>query len=118
MLDIEYTTGNERRWIDVSLRHPAAGTDADRTRAARKAGEAARRAERTKHDRYPGEALTAFAVELPGRLGGEAREWLKQQVRQLPQDTWTHELNRAYKALSCSLQSWVARQLRASSGLR
>ena len=69
VLDIEYTTGNERRWIDVSLRHPAAGTEADRTRAARKAREAARRAERTKHERYPGEALTAFAVELPGRLG-------------------------------------------------
>ena len=118
VLDIEYTTGNERRWIDVSVRHPAAGTEADRTRAARKPGEAARRAERTKHERYPGEALTAFAVELPGRLGAEAREWLKQQVRQLPSDTWTQELNRAYKVLSCSLQTWMARQLRASSGLK
>ena len=88
------------------------------TRAARKPGEAARRAERTKHERYPGEALTAFAVELPGRLGAEAREWLKQQVRQLPSDTWTQELNRAYKVLSCSLQTWMARQLRASSGLK
>ena len=118
ILDIEYTDGNERRWLDVTVRHPAAGTDADRTRAARKPGEAARRAERAKHERYPGPELTAFAVELPGRLGSEAREWLKQQVRQLPLDTQTHELTRAYKALSCSLQSWVARQLRASSGLK
>ena len=118
VLDIEYIDGNERRWIDVSVRHPAAGTEADRTRAARKPGEAARRAERTKHERYPGERLTAFAVELPGRLGGEAREWLKQQVRQLPRDLWTTELTRAYKAISCSVQSWMARQLRSSSGLR
>jgi len=118
ILDIEYTDGNERRWIDVSVRHPAAGTDADRARAARKPGEAARRAERTKHERYPGEQLTAFAVELPGRLGAEAKAWLKQQVRRLPSDTQTHELNRAYKALSCSVQSWMARQLRAASGLK
>ena len=66
--------GNQRRWIDVSVRHPAAGTDADRTRAARKPGEASRRAERTKHERCPVEELTAFGVELPGRRGGEARE--------------------------------------------
>ena len=118
ILDIEYTDGNERRWLDVTVRHPAAGTTADQTRAARKPGEAARRAERAKHERYPGHQLTAFAVELPGRLGSEAREWLKQQVRNLPPDTWTHELTRAYKALSCTLQTWVARQLRASSGLR
>ena len=118
VLDIEYTGGNQRRWIDVSVRHPAAGTDADRTRAARRAGEAARRAERSKHERYPGEELTAFVVELPGRLGSEAREWLKQQVRQLPSDTWTHELTRAYKTVSCSVQSFMARQLRAASGLK
>ena len=57
-------------------------------------------------------------VELPGRLGGEAREWLKLQVRQLPADTWTHELTRAYKTVSCTVQSFMARQLRAASGLR
>ena len=113
-----FTSGNQRRWIDVSVRHPAAGTDADRTRAARKPGEASRRAERTKHERYPGEELTAFVVELPARLGGEAREWLKQQVRQLPPDTWTHELTRAYKTVSCTVQSWMARQLRKASGLK
>ena len=119
IVDIEYTdTDNSRRWIDVSVRHPAAGTDADRARAARKPGEAARRADRTKHETYPGEQLTAFAVELPGRLGAEAKAWLKQQVRRLPADTQTHELNRAYKAVRCSVQSWMARQLRAASGLK
>ena len=118
VLDIEYTEQNERRWIDVTVRHPAAGTAADCARAGRKPGEAARRAERGKHERYPGSQLTAFAVELPGRLGGEARQWLKHQVQQLPEDTWTHELNRAYKVLSCTVQSFAARQLRKASGLR
>ena len=118
VLDIEYTTDNQRQWVDVTVRHPAAGTEADRTRAARRAGEAARRAERAKHERYPGENLTAFVVELPGRLGGEAREWLKKQVRHMPPDTWSHELTRAYKTISCTVQSWMARQLRAASGLR
>ena len=119
VLDIEYTEANERQWIDVTARNPAAGDSADRRRAARKAGEAARRAERGKHERYPGEHLTALVVELPGRLGGEARQWLKQMVRShLPQDCWTHELTRAYKVLSCTVQSHLARQLRSAAGLR
>ena len=118
VLDIEYTDGAQRRWIDVTTRHPAAGTDADARAAARKAGEASRRAERAKHERYPGPQLTAFVVELPGRLGGEARLWLKQQVQKLPRDLWTTELNRAYKVISCTMQSQVALQLRSAAGLR
>ena len=119
ILDVEYTDTNERRWIDVTARNPAAGEPADRQRAARRPGEAARRAERKKHDRYPGEQLTALVVELPGRLGGEARLWLKQMVRaHLPEDRWTHELSRAYKVLSCTVQSQLARQLRSAAGRR
>ena len=119
VLDIEFTEANERRWIDVTARSPAAGELADRRRAARKPGEAARRAERHKHERYPGEQLTALVVELPGRLGGEARQWLKQMVRtHLPEDRWTHELGRAYKVLSCTVQSQLARQLRSAAGRR
>jgi len=118
LLDIEFTELNERRWIDVSVRHPAAGTAADRARAARKPGEAARRAEREKHERYPGPQLTAFVVELPGRLGGEARQWLKDQVQRLHEDQWTYELSRAYRVLSCTVQSYCARQLRVASGMR
>ena len=74
-----------------------------RRRAAREPGEAARRAERQKHERYPGPELTAFVVELPGRLGGEARQWLKERVQQLSEDMWTHETNRAYMVLICSV---------------
>jgi len=118
LLDIEFTEQSERRWIDVSVRHPAAGTAADRARAARKPGEAARRGEKDKHERYPGPQLTAFVVELPGRLGGEARQFLKDQVQRLPADQWTYELSRAYRVISCTVQSYCARQLRAGSGIR
>ena len=118
ILDVEYTELNERRWIDVSVRHAATGTDSDRARAARRAGEAARRGERSKHDRYPGDSLTAFVLEVHGRFGGEARQWLRKQTLQLPDDEQHREQTRAYQALSCALQTQLARQLRSAAGLR
>ena len=118
MLDVEYTDENERRWIDVSVRHAASSTDSDVARAARRGGEAARRGERCKHDRYPGAQLTAFVVEVNGRLGGEARQWIRQQVLRLPADEHAAEQTRAYQAVSCSLQTQLARQRRAAAGLR
>ena len=95
VLDVEYTEQNERRWIDVSIRHAAAGDAADVARAARRKGEAARRGERCKHDRYPGNTLTAFVVEAHGRLGGEARQWIRRMVAVLPDDEHTREQTRA-----------------------
>ena len=119
ILDIEYSdTDNCRRWIDVSVRTAMAGSMAELGVAARKPGEAARRGEREKHARYPGTQLTAFVVETGGRLGGEARQWLQRHVEQLPEDLRTSELNRAYKAISCAVQSQLARQLRAAAGLK
>ena len=87
-------------------------------RAARRDGEASRRAERAKHARYPGPRLTPFAVETPGRLGAEARQWLLTQVRALPQDQQMKELTRAYKVVSCAVQGETAQQLRRAAGLR
>ena len=86
--------------------------------AARKDGTACRRAELQKHQRYPGPQLVAFAAELPGRLGSEARQWLKHHVQQLPHDLWTEELTRAYKAVSCAIEKHMALQLRRSRGLK
>ena len=118
VLDVEYTEQNERRWIDVSIRHAAAGDAADVARAARRKGEAARRGERCKHDRYPGNTLTAFVVEAHGRLGGEARQWIRRMVSALPDDEQSREQTRAYQAVSCTLQTYLARQLRKAAGLR
>ena len=118
ILDIEYTDGAARRWVDVTVRHPAAGNASEVTQAARRAGEAARRGEREKHERYPGEQLTAFAVETYGRVGAEARQWLKRLTAELPEDVQITELTRAYKVISCAVQAELAEQLRAASGLK
>ena len=71
-LDLEYSDDDGRRWIDVSVRHPAAGDAAAVRKAVRRDGEAAQRGEKTKHERYPGDWLTPFVVEIPGRLVAEA----------------------------------------------
>ena len=118
VLDIEYQDADGRRWLDVSVRHPAAGEGGDVRVAARRDGEASRRGERDKHSRYPGERLTPFIIEVGGRLGAEARTWLSSQLHELPQDIQHAERLRAYKLISCTLQTQVARQLRAAAGLK
>ena len=118
ILDIEYPAEDGRMWLDITVRHPAAGDTAALHTAARRNGEASRRGEREKHSRYPGERLVPFALECGGRMGGEARQWLRAQVSELPSDVQNFELRRAYKVVSCSLQGQIARQLRKAAGLR
>ena len=91
ILDIEYTNGNERRWIDVSVRHSGAGTAAEVHLAAKRPGEAARRGERAKHQRSEGDSLVAFVVETFGRVGLEAKHWLRRQTKELPEDIQINE---------------------------
>ena len=86
--------------------------------AAKRDGEAARRGEREKHLRYPGDRLVPFVLECGGRLGGEARQWLRSHVAELPEDTQLQEVTRAYKVVSCALQGQIARQLRKAAGLQ
>ena len=118
VLDVEYQADAGRMWLDVTVRHPAAG-DADAVLAAsRKDGEASRRAEREKHARYPGEQLTPFALEIGGRIGAEARLWLLSEIRLLPDDIQTMELARAYRVISCALQTGIVKQLRRASGTK
>ena len=102
----------------ISIRHPAAGLPSAVHRAARRAGEAARKREKDKHQRCPRDSLTAFVVEAFGRVGAEARQWLRRLTLELAEDLQTAELTRAYKILSCAVQAEAAKQLRAASGLR
>ena len=118
MLDVEYQADDGRMWLDISVRHPAAGSTSEVTAAAKRDGEAARRGEREKHTRYPGDRLVPLVVESGGRLGGEARQWLRALVAQLPEDKKQQELARAHKVVSCALQGQVARQLRRAAGLQ
>ena len=118
VLDVEYLDDDGRRWLDVSVRHLAAGADAQITRSARRNREASRRGEREKHARYPGDRLTPLVFETQGRVGAEARQWLSTQVAGLPEDEQQSELVRAYKCLSSTLQTQLARQLRSAAGVR
>ena len=102
----------------MSVRHPSGGSPAENNQAARRDGEASRRGERDKHARYPGDALTAFVVEACGRLGAEARQWLRRLAQGLPEDTRTAELTRAYKVISCAVQTEHAEQLRRAICLK
>ena len=118
VLDIRYQDLDGRRWVDVSVRHPGAGNASEVSAAAGRDGEAARRGERAKHTRYPGDRLTAFVVESSGRVGGEARRGLLRHCCDLPEDLRTAERSRAYKVVSCCVQAQVARQLREAAGLK
>ena len=118
ILDVEYATEGGRCWIDVTVRHPAAGDESAVRSAGRRDGEASRRAERAKHERYPGPQLVPFALETPGRMGAEATAWLLAKARRLPTDMQSAEMTRAYKVLSCALQTEVVRQLRRAAGIK
>ena len=118
ILDIEYSEPDGRQWLDITIRHAAAGCAAVVRAAARKDGEAARRGEREKHSRYPGERLVPFSIECGGRLGGEARSWLRAQTRSLPDDLQLPELLRAYGLICRAVQGQIARQLRKAAGLK
>lgn len=62
--------------------------------------------------------MVPFIVETPGRIGAEARFWLLQQIRQLPEDMQAAELDRAYRIISCVVQSEAAKQLRKAAALK
>ena len=68
--DVDCDDTDARRRLDATVRHPAAGDEPAVRTAARLPLEAARRAERAKQARYPGERLAAFAVETGGHLSG------------------------------------------------
>ena len=90
---------------DASL---GAGTGAGRSRAVRD-GAAAAAAEERKHRRYPGPALTAFALEALGRAGQEAQAILR---------TWARGdaavLAAARQSLAATLQRGNAEAFRAA----
>ena len=102
----------------MTIRQGAAGTAAARLKASKKDGEPSRRAERKKHARYPTSELVAFAVEGLGRLGGEARAWLKAGAYSQLGDVQVAELTRAHRIISAAVQGETARALRSAAGLR
>ena len=76
-------------------------------------------AEREKHSRYPDTAnrLVPFVVEGCGRLGAEARGWLRMGASGQPEDRLVAELSRSHRVISAAVQGETARALRAAAGL-
>ena len=118
VLDVVLPLLSGRQLIDVTIRQGDAGRAAAVHAAAKKDGVPSLRGEQEKHARYPGTQLVAFAVEGCGRLGGEARAWLRMGASGQPADLLVSELTRAHRVVSAAVQGETARALRASAGLR
>lgn len=118
IMDVIVPAIASRQLIDVTVRQGATGTAAARLAAARRDGVPSRRAEKEKHTRYRCNGLVAFAVEGCGRLGGEARGWLRLGASGQPGDRQVFELTRAHRVISAAVQGETAKALRASAGLR
>ena len=95
-----------------------AGSGAAVRAAAKKDGVPSTRAEQEKHARYPVSGLVAFAVEGCGRLGGEARSWLRIGAAVQPEDTQVRELTRAHRVISAVVQGQTARAMRLAAVLK
>ena len=117
VLDVVLPLRSGRQLIDVTIRQGSAGRAADVRAAAKKDGVPSLRAEREKHSRYPSAQLVAFAVEGCGRLGGEARAWLRRGASGQPADLQVKELSRVHRVVSAAVQGETARALCASAGL-
>jgi len=117
VLDVVLPFIGGQQLIDVTVRQGDAGTPAAVRAAAAKDGLPSTRAEQEKHARYPAPGLVAFAVKGCGRLGGEARSWLRIGAAIQPDDMQIKELTRAHRVISAVVQGQTARALRASVGL-
>ena len=117
-MDVVLNLPAARSLIDVTVRQGAAGRPGVRLAASRRDGAPSRAAEREKHARYPCNNLVAFVVEGCGRLGAEARTWLRTGASGQPGDVQVWELTRAHRVISAAVQGETARALRASAGLQ
>ena len=118
VLDVVVPFLSERQLIDVTVRQGDAGSGAAVRAAAKKDGVPSTRAEQEKHARYPVSGLVAFAVEGCGRLGGEARSWLRIGAAVQPEDTQVRELTRAHRVISAVVHGQTSRAMRLAAGLK
>ena len=108
-MDLVVQDGAERLLVDMTIVSPYAGDASFVGACARRDGFAARRAAIAKRGKYLGPDLVPFAMETGGRLGTEARAFVKRLAHASEEPT--KEAMYIYKALSVVLQDGVARQL-------
>ena len=111
-LEVITHIGSCRHLVDVTVVSPFAGSDAFRAVCSRRDGYAARRASVSKRTKYDQADLVPFAIETGGRLGADARSFLRKLAAEAPDPT--AELTYMYWAVSALLQDGVARQFRVA----
>ena len=116
IMDVCYHDRTGHHLIDVRICSPCAGDHARVLAASRRDGEAAARQVRAKIARY-GDTVTPFIVEIGGRPSREAREWVKETIGETIQ-LGSHSIlaSKTWATLSCTLQRYVAIQLRKAEG--
>ena len=107
-----------RLWIDVAVVSPQAGDAAHQLRATRVDGAAAKEACKYKRRRY-GDQVIPFVLEVGGRPSDEARAFVHRVLHADPlmEGSAAERGAHFWRVLSCTLQRYVALQLRHSAGL-
>ena len=122
VLDVVWQEAGTQRCLDVVITAPDDGSEQVERMRANRAGAAAKKAEDSKHRRYPAAPgtphLIAFAVENMGRAGEEARAWVKEHVVRSDDDpTGSVDATRFWQGLSAVVQSCCAEQILAATTL-
>ena len=116
IMDVVYDNMPGQVLLDVRVCSPCAGEFASVLAASRRDGEAAARQVRDKETRY-GPTVTPFVVETGGRPSREAREWVRALVRESQLDEPPAALGaKIWAHVSCTLQRYIAVQLRRAEG--
>ena len=100
-------------YIDVAVVHPLSAEAFQGATA--KDGSAAEREEQDKHKRYPGPFLTPAVLEVLGRPGEAAQQWLRSLHVDCPLDKRALLTQEAWQRLACTVQRGNAAML-ASAG--
>ena len=115
----KWDTREEEARLDVALLDPALGelfidislTDSVFPGASTRAIHGIARRERKKHKRYPGQGLVPFVLDVRGRWGKEAKNFVQAVVGTLPKESRVEALQHCRRLVAHALQSAVATQL-------
>ena len=108
-MDVVAQDGCNRILVDVVVSSPYAGGERFTAMCARRDGYSARRAATAKKAKYDSPDLLSFALETGGRLGMDARSFIKKLASAAEEPPL--EVAYLYRAISATLQDGIAKQL-------
>ena len=118
VLDIAAVDDGQQLYFDTVVVSPVSTNDRHLASAARRDGYVARRAERAKAKRYPGENLIPAAFEVGGRIGPQLLAWVRAQAADMEPDERSATMDEFYRSVGVSLQGSLASQLLKAVGDR